>query len=164
MLLFGDVGLQNQLGAAEYARPRKFREKLQRWLDLVRTLAGMPGSDQRGRYRSGCRVRDSRASQGGLACWLLTTLTADLLLCCAVKSAHFSSGDRLLGICTSGTGRVRGDAQPAVLYRQIAMYLAKNVGGWSAVQIGRFYNGRDHSTVCHAVTKIEALRLARPDS
>ena len=38
MPLFGDFGLQNQLGSAEYARPRKFREKLQRWLDLVRTL------------------------------------------------------------------------------------------------------------------------------
>ena len=62
-----------------------------------------------------------------------------------------------------GPGRVRGNAQPAVLYRQIAMYLAKKVGGWSAAQIGRFYNGRDHSTVCHAVTKIEALRLARPE-
>jgi hypothetical protein len=62
-----------------------------------------------------------------------------------------------------GPGRVRGNAQPAALYRQIAMYLAKKVAGWSAAQIGRFYNGRDHSTVCHAVTKIEALRLARPE-
>jgi hypothetical protein len=59
--------------------------------------------------------------------------------------------------------RVRGNAPPAVLYRQIAMYLAKKVGGWSASQIGRFYNGRDHSTVCQAVTKIEALRLARAE-
>jgi hypothetical protein len=62
-----------------------------------------------------------------------------------------------------GPGRIRGNSQPAVLYRQIAMYLAKKVGGWSAVQIGRFYNGRDHSTVCHALTKIEALRLSRPE-
>ncbi|MGH9629138.1 MAG: replication protein RepA, partial [Bryobacteraceae bacterium] len=38
MPLFGDFGLQSQLGSIEYARPRKFREKLQRWLDLVRTL------------------------------------------------------------------------------------------------------------------------------
>jgi hypothetical protein len=36
--LFGDFGLQKQLGSTEYARPRKFREKLQRWLDLVRAL------------------------------------------------------------------------------------------------------------------------------
>jgi hypothetical protein len=36
--LFGDFGLVSQLGSADYARPRKFREKLQGWLDLVRTM------------------------------------------------------------------------------------------------------------------------------
>lgn len=36
--LFGDFGLVNQLGSIQYARPRKFREKLEGWLDLVRTL------------------------------------------------------------------------------------------------------------------------------
>ena len=49
-----------------------------------------------------------------------------------------------------GQTRVQGNAQPAVFNRQIAMYLAKHVGGWSTTRIGRFYNGRDHSTVCHA--------------
>jgi hypothetical protein len=34
--LFGDFGLVSQLGSADYARPRKFREKLDGWLDLVR--------------------------------------------------------------------------------------------------------------------------------
>ena len=38
MPLFGDFGLVSQLGSADYARPRKFREKLQGWLDLVRTM------------------------------------------------------------------------------------------------------------------------------
>jgi hypothetical protein len=36
--LFGDFGLIRQLGSADYARPRKFREKLEGWLDLVRTM------------------------------------------------------------------------------------------------------------------------------
>ncbi|HXE11584.1 MAG TPA: replication protein RepA [Bryobacteraceae bacterium] len=36
--IFGDFGLANQLGSAEYARPRKFRERLDQWLDLVRAL------------------------------------------------------------------------------------------------------------------------------
>jgi hypothetical protein len=27
-----------QLGSADYARPRRFRERLERWLDLVRVL------------------------------------------------------------------------------------------------------------------------------
>ena len=38
------------------------------------------------------------------------------------------------------------------------MYLAKNVGGWSITRIGRFYNGRHHTTVLHAIQKIERLR------
>jgi hypothetical protein len=36
--LFGGFGLVNQLGSATYARPRKFRERLERWLDLVRMM------------------------------------------------------------------------------------------------------------------------------
>jgi Bacterial dnaA protein helix-turn-helix len=62
-----------------------------------------------------------------------------------------------------GTTRVRGNAQPAVFNRQVAMYLAKNVGGWSTTRIGKFYNGRHHSTVCYALKRIEALRQAHPD-
>ena len=38
------------------------------------------------------------------------------------------------------------------------MYLAKNVAGWSTTRIGRFYNGRHHTTVLHAIAKIERLR------
>jgi len=36
--LFGDFGLVNQLGSVSNARPRKFREKLEGWLSLVRTM------------------------------------------------------------------------------------------------------------------------------
>jgi len=36
--IFGDFGLANQLGSAEYARPRRFRERLDQWLDLVLAL------------------------------------------------------------------------------------------------------------------------------
>lgn len=36
--IFGDFGLAGQLGSADYARPRKFRERIERWLDLVRVL------------------------------------------------------------------------------------------------------------------------------
>jgi hypothetical protein len=36
--LFGPAGLANQLGSVEYTRPRRFREKLERWLDIVRAL------------------------------------------------------------------------------------------------------------------------------
>src|SRR6185503_19656864 len=33
-------------------------------------------------------------------------------------------------------------------------------GGWSLPKIGRFYNGRHHTTVLHSVEKIEKLRNA----
>jgi len=36
--LFGTYGLANQIGSIEYARPRRFREKLEGWLDSIRTL------------------------------------------------------------------------------------------------------------------------------
>jgi hypothetical protein len=34
--IFGTTGLANQIGCGEYARPRKFREKLDAWLELIR--------------------------------------------------------------------------------------------------------------------------------
>jgi len=33
--IFGDFGLANQLGSAEYARPRRFRERLDEWLAIA---------------------------------------------------------------------------------------------------------------------------------
>jgi len=36
--LFGPTCLVSQLGSADYSRPRKFRERLERWLELVRAL------------------------------------------------------------------------------------------------------------------------------
>src|SRR5258708_712789 len=59
-----------------------------------------------------------------------------------------------------GSGRVPGNQAAACLSRQVSMYLAKNVGGWSTTRIGPFYNGRHHTTVLHAIEKIERLRQA----
>jgi hypothetical protein len=57
-----------------------------------------------------------------------------------------------------GITRVKGNAQPAVFNRQIAMYLAKHVGGWSTTAIGKFYNGRHHTTVLWALQRVGCLR------
>ena len=62
-----------------------------------------------------------------------------------------------------GTTRTLGNAQPTRFNRQVAMYLAARVGRWSTTVIGRFYNGRDHSTVCHSIQRIEELRDSDPD-
>lgn len=40
--------------------------------------------------------------------------------------------------------------------RQIAMYLAREITSRSLPEIGRRFGGRDHTTVLHAVRKIEA--------
>ena len=57
-----------------------------------------------------------------------------------------------------GPGRVPGNAAGPCFSRQVSMYLAKHVGRWSLSQIGKFYNGRHHTTVLHAIQKIETLR------
>lgn len=43
------------------------------------------------------------------------------------------------------------------------MYLARHLGRWSTRVIGRFYNGRDHPTVCHGIQRIESLHETNPD-
>ena len=47
--------------------------------------------------------------------------------------------------------RIRTIVKP----RQIAMYLAKNLTPRSLPEIGRRFGGRDHTTVLHAIRKIE---------
>jgi chromosomal replication initiator protein len=43
--------------------------------------------------------------------------------------------------------------------RQVAMYLAKTLTPRSLPEIGRRFGGRDHTTVLHAVRKIEAEQV-----
>ncbi len=50
--------------------------------------------------------------------------------------------------------RARSVARP----RQIAMYLAKQLTSRSLPEIGRKFGGRDHTTVMHAVKKVEELK------
>jgi len=50
--------------------------------------------------------------------------------------------------------RARSVARP----RQVAMYIAKQLTSRSLPEIGRKFGGRDHTTVMHAVRKVEELR------
>lgn len=54
--------------------------------------------------------------------------------------------------------RARSVARP----RQVAMYLAKQLTARSLPEIGRKFGGRDHTTVMHAVRKVEELKAADP--
>ena len=65
-------------------------------------------------------------------------------------SAHFE----LKPLDLVSARRSRAVARP----RQIAMYLSKRLTTRSLPEIGRKFGGRDHSTVIHAVRKVEELR------
>ncbi|MGM0562552.1 MAG: chromosomal replication initiator protein DnaA [Pseudomonadota bacterium] len=54
----------------------------------------------------------------------------------------------------SSARRARAVARP----RQVAMYLAKQMTARSLPEIGRKFGGRDHTTVMHAVRKVEELK------
>jgi len=54
--------------------------------------------------------------------------------------------------------RARNVARP----RQVAMYLAKQLTPRSLPEIGRKFGGRDHTTVMHAVKKVEELMSEDP--
>ena len=58
----------------------------------------------------------------------------------------------------SSARRARAVARP----RQMAMYLAKMLTSRSLPEIGRKFGNRDHTTVMHAVRKIEELRAVDP--
>ena len=55
--------------------------------------------------------------------------------------------------------RTRSIARP----RQVAMALAKELTNHSLPEIGDSFGGRDHTTVMHAVRKIEELRESHQD-
>lgn len=47
--------------------------------------------------------------------------------------------------------------------RQIAIYLTKEMAGLSLKKIGECFGGRDHSTVIHAIEKIQREREKDPE-
>jgi len=69
-------------------------------------------------------------------------------------SEHFNI--RAADMCSARRARVV--ARP----RQVAMYLSKQLTARSLPEIGRKFGGRDHTTVMHAVKKVEELRGVDP--
>jgi len=55
---------------------------------------------------------------------------------------------------------IRGQkrTQKLALSRQVAMYLIRNLLNLSLAEIGEFFRGKDHSTVIHAIGKVENLK------
>lgn len=69
--------------------------------------------------------------------------------------------DDILRVISRHYGVTRGDIlserrnRSIVLPRQVGMYLAKRLTARSLPEIGRRFGGRDHTTVLHAIRKIE---------
>jgi chromosomal replication initiator protein len=59
--------------------------------------------------------------------------------------------------------REKSNSQAVAFPRQIAMYLAKELTGSSLPEIGRAFGGKHHTTVLHAVHKIDDLRHKDPE-
>ena len=62
-------------------------------------------------------------------------------------------------ICRVSADSITGDSRrrPIVDARQAAMYVARHTTDLSYPDLGRAFGGRDHTTVIHAVSKIERL-------
>jgi len=69
----------------------------------------------------------------------------------AVATAHYFS--LRLADLRSGSRR-----RPVVTARNVAMFLARSVGGQSLQQIGSYFGGRDHTTVMHGCQSAGKLR------
>ncbi|MDX2263650.1 MAG: chromosomal replication initiator protein DnaA [Hyphomicrobiales bacterium] len=76
--------------------------------------------------------------------------------------------DDILRVLTKHFGVQRGDLlssrrnRSIVRPRQIGMYLAKTLTARSLPEIGRRFGGRDHTTVLHAIRKVEELLAQDP--
>jgi chromosomal replication initiator protein len=53
--------------------------------------------------------------------------------------------------------KARTRTRAVALPRQVAMYLARQLTHASLAEVGRFFGGKDHTTVLHAVDKIQSL-------
>ncbi len=59
-----------------------------------------------------------------------------------------------------GRLKEKGNSHPIVVPRQIAMYLARELTQASFPQLARHFGGKHHTTVMHAIRKIEEQRHA----
>jgi chromosomal replication initiator protein len=58
--------------------------------------------------------------------------------------------------------RSRTRTKAVAFPRQVAMYVARQLTSDSFADIGKSFGGKDHTTVLHAVNKIEALLQEDP--
>lgn len=106
------------------------------------------------------RARDSaRIDEPLVRAWLKgrTERRAPSLQGIAARTARYFT---LRVADLKSTSRRRG----AVVARDVAMYLARQLTGKSLKQIGDFFGGRDHTTVLHGCRKTERLMGTDPET
>ena len=105
--------------------------------------------------------------------YMKTTITPDLAETMIRDLVHGMEPRRIkiediLKIVSRHFGISRGDIlsqrrhRSVVWPRQIGMYLAKQLTARSLPEIGRRFGGRDHTTVLHAIRKIEGQIVGNP--
>jgi chromosomal replication initiator protein len=143
--------LARQQGFETTVRPEVLQFLADRFTDSVRELEGA------------LNTLSARAGEG------LSRLTLDEVQ--AILRPHLRSGEKRITIddIQKATAEHYGMKQADLLSerrnraiarpRQAAMWLAKQLTTRSLPDIGRRFGGRDHTTVLHAVRRIEALRV-----
>ena len=59
--------------------------------------------------------------------------------------------------------KARTRERETVLARQIGFYLARKMTGRSLPEIGRQFGGFDHSTIVHAIRRVEEMLASNPE-
>ena len=73
------------------------------------------------------------------------------------------TGECGTGECGTGERVACSSVADAIAHaRQVAMFLARRLTNHSLEDIGGYFGGRDHSTVLHAIDKIDGLAKSDP--
>ncbi len=59
--------------------------------------------------------------------------------------------------------RGQGRTRDTVLARQIAIYVIRNMTNLSLTEIGKEFDGRDHTTIMHSISRVESLMKQNPE-
>ncbi|HEY2356272.1 MAG TPA: chromosomal replication initiator protein DnaA [Phenylobacterium sp.] len=142
--------LSRQQGVASQLRPEVLQFLADRFTDSVRELEGALNTliVRAGSGVGGLTLEETQAFLGPHMRGGEKRVTVDDIQKATAEHFALKQADLI------SERRTRSVARP----RQAAMWLAKQLTTRSLPDIGRRFGGRDHTTVLHAVRRIEALR------
>ena len=148
------VSLSRQQGVTAPMRPEVLQFLADRFTDSVRELEGALNTlvVRAGAGVGGLTLEETQAFLGPHLRGGEKRVTVDDIQKATADHFGLKQADLI------SERRTRAVARP----RQAAMWLAKHMTTRSLPDIGRRFGGRDHTTVLHAVRRIEALRQGDP--